>query len=197
MKLSRDELLNLLDRAGLGGCIEELLPLPENEYDLSADNPSLIDHIIHIYPRTLEDVRALVGTSLEEGERNKAQLNMPEYMTASCNLVKNGGEVNYEEIRDVANRILHFPCNETEELIANNLVYREAVKKIMEIAQCMPVLLAENLVVNDNETYVISVPLAIFDEITIYGSGSIQFQISQVKLCANKFSYYPNSKGED
>ena len=100
-------------------------------------------------------------------------------------------------LRDIANRLVHFPCDETEELLAKSELYQEAARKVLEISQGMPVLLAENLVVNDGEVYTISVPLAVFDQIIIYGSGSIQFQVSQVKLSANRFQYYPNSKGGD
>ena len=197
MRLSKDELGNLLERTGLKGIVEELRPLPEKAYDLSADNPSLKAHIVQVYPKTLEDVRALVGTSLEDGRRHREQMNLPEYLKESCALAEKGVKGNGQMLRDIANRLVHFPCDETEELLAKSELYQEAARKVLEISQGMPVLLAENLVVNDGEVYTISVPLAVFDQIIIYGSGSIQFQVSQVKLSANRFQYYPNSKGGD
>ena len=89
MRLSKDELGNLLERTGLKGIVEELRPLPEKAYDLSADNPSLKEHIVQVYPKTLEDVRALVGTSLEDGRRHREQMNLPEYLKESCALAEN------------------------------------------------------------------------------------------------------------
>lgn len=197
MKMSKESLEKLLERTGLRGITDELLPLPENEYNLSPDNPRLKDYIINVYPRTLDDVRALIGTSLENGERHKEQMNLPEYMSESCARAKSDAEEAPEVIRDIANRIVHFPCDETEELIIHNTVYKKAAEKVLEMAQGLPVLLAENLVIKDNEIYTISVPVAIFDQITIYGSGGICFDVSQVKLSANTFNYYPNSKGEN
>ena len=88
MRLSKDELGNLLERTGLKGIVEELRPLPEKAYDLSADNPSLKEHIVQVYPKTLEDVRALVGTSLEDGRRHREQMNLPEYLKESCALAE-------------------------------------------------------------------------------------------------------------
>lgn len=196
MKLSKEAVGDLLDRIGIRGIADTLPPLPENVYDLSRDNPALKENIITIYPKTLEDVRLLVGTSVSDGVRYKEHMNLPEHIQDTCQLdFSVSAEVPYMDLYNIANRILHFPCNETEELIGSNEVYQDAVKKIMEVAQAVPVLMAENLVVNDGEVYTISVPTAIFNTITIYGSGSIGFNVAQTKLVANTFNYYPNSKG--
>ncbi len=191
----------LLDRIGIKGMADELLPLPEGVYDLAPDNPALKKHIVTVYPKTLEDVRMLVGTTLEDGEKNIGNMNLPEQVQECCKLAASGDilakDADRKTLYAIANRLLHFPCQETENLLQGNSLFQKAKEEILKVAKAIPVLLAQDLVVKDGEEYKISVHSAVFHSITIYGSGHIAFTTDQVKITTDSFTYKPNEKGEN
>ncbi len=201
MKTTKEMTDTLLERIGIRGMADELLPLPEGIYDLAPDNPALKEHIVTVYPKTLEDVRMLVGTTYEDGEKNTENMNLPEQIQECCRLAASGDiseeNADHKTLYAIANRLLHFPCKETEDLLRSSRLYQKAEEEILKTAKAVPVLLAQDLVVKDGEEYKISVHSAAFHSITIYGTGHITFTTDQVKLTTDSFTYKPNEKGEN
>jgi len=180
----------LLKRTGLSTLLEKLPELPKGVCEFYPDNPSCKANYIYVYPETLDELRIHAGVPIKTANEAKEYFSVPhEILNAKSDTCD--GEVLESVLKSIARELLIFPLID-DSILETNPIYKKAYKYMMDHAKKLPVLVGNILEVKDGEKIVLSnTAQAVFDEIIIHGTGSIEV-CGDMQISAKKITHIDN-----
>lgn len=143
------------------GKVVKLPSIPKGITVLSPKQEELKKNYIYVYPKTFDQLRNLIGVPEET-----ANANVSTYKTAFEKKEEAGKE-------QLAYELLKAPTQVYQTLF-NDTQLEEMKQWILQNAEVIPVLCAEELDIEKNGFYQIKeTPLAVFDNITIESDGQM------------------------
>ena len=182
-----------LNRLGVPHPEQELPPFPDDMAPdrIAFDVPELRRNYVTARPETLEDMRLLVGVPVELAHRCEAEMESRE---VDFSLLPTepfqAGSLDSRQVRELEKHAWNLLLGRLDDIDLEAEPHASTVRYILGRARSLPVLVAKDLVVHDGEVKKLSGPTAVFNKVTVYGSGEIQLQ-DDVKIMAQKIERLP------
>lgn len=188
------KIFDALNQAGHNLSADRLndLKLSDQSFDLSNSNEGLSANFFKYSPGSFDDLKLFLGVPNDaiNHENNGVELKpvnleeLPKGVGSS-----NTAEWTDEEKNAVENMAYNLLQGSTEGLDLTQSPYTEVVQHLMNQYGTIDVLAASDLNVADGTEYKISTATAVFNTVTIHGSGQIVLGVPNCKITANTIRY--------
>lgn len=188
------KIFDALNSSGHNLSADSLIGIEMNEssFDLSSSEQKLASNFFKYSPSSFDDLKLFIGVPNDaiDHKVNGAQLKDVNLEHLSGRLKNfNSDQLSEEEkdaIEALSYNLLH---GSTQDINLSQSPYSDIVHHLMTKYETIDVFVASDLNVPDGSVYKISTPTAVFNTVTIHGSGQIVLEVPNCKITANTIQY--------